>query len=183
MSIEKQFKNPFIRFISLFAILVVLWFGFYENLYKIDSLFGKSYDLQREISIHLADFSTYFIRLLGYTPTINSNTDYIITNIDGNYLSQGVWIGEPCNGLKVFGLFAIFIIAFKGKWKYKIPFIFIGIILLHLVNAIRIAILTIISAENPTLLDFNHNITFQVLVYGLVFIMWYVWVNKFANKK
>lgn len=172
-----MFKNPFIKFISIFAVLVILWFSFYENIYD---LFDS--DIQRIISIKLAQHSTIFIKLLGYTPILDSTTDFVITSVEGDYINHGVWIGEPCNGLKVFGLFSIFIIAFQGKWKHKIWFIPLGILILHTTNAIRIAILTIISAENPKLLDFNHNITFQVLIYSIVFGLWYIWVNKLSKK-
>lgn len=173
-------KNPFIRFLLIFSTLVILWFGFYQNIYELENIFGQ--DIQRAISIHVAEISTFFIQLFGYVPIIDTTTDFVIISIEGNYLNHGAWIGEPCNGLKVFGLFAIFIIAFKGKWAHKLWYIPIGILILHIVNAIRIAILTIISAQNPTLLDFNHNITFQVIVYGIVFGLWYLWVNKFSKR-
>jgi len=170
-------KNPFIKFIVLFSILIIAWFSFYENIYD---LFGENF--QRQISIYLANFSTPFIRLFGFTPIIDTSTDFIITSVEGNYLNHGVWIGEPCNGVKIFGLFSIFILAFQGKWYHKLWYIPVGILILHLANAIRIAILTIISAENPEILDFNHNITFQVLVYSIVFGLWYIWVNKFSKR-
>lgn len=170
-------RNPFFKFIVTFAILVIIWFSFYENIYD---LFES--DIQRLISIQLANHSTFFIKTLGYTPILDTTTDFVVTSVEGNYFNHGVWIGEPCNGLKVFGLFSIFIIAFKGKWIHKIWYILLGILILHITNAIRIAILTIISAEQPTLLDFNHNITFQVLVYSLVFGLWYFWVNKLSKK-
>lgn len=175
-----MFKNPFIKFIVVFSILIILWFGFYENIYQIGNLIGS--DLQRNISIHVANISLFFIRLFGFVPTIDTSTDFVIISVEGNYLNHGAWIGEPCNGLKVFGLFSIFIIAFKGKWFHKLWFIPVGIFLLHIVNAVRIAILTIISAQNPEILDFNHNITFQVVVYSIVFGLWYLWVNKFSNR-
>jgi exosortase family protein XrtF len=175
-----MFKNPFLKFLLVFSILIILWFGFYENIYELGELFDIEF--QRNISIHVAKISMFFISLFGYTPIIDTSTDFVIISIEGNYLNHGAWIGEPCNGLKVFGLFSIFIIAFQGKWTNKIWFIPLGILILHLANAIRIAILTIISAQNPALLDFNHNITFQVIVYGIVFILWYLWVNKLSKR-
>lgn len=173
-------KNPFLQFILVFSLLIILWFGFYENIYELDHLVGIN--VQRNISIHVAKLAMFFIHLFGFQPILDLSTDFVIIKIEGHYLNHGAWIGEPCNGLKVFGLFAIFIIAFQGKWFHKLWFIILGITILHLANAIRIAILTIISAENPSILDFNHNITFQVLVYGIVFGLWYIWVNKFSKR-
>lgn len=176
-------RQPMVRFIIIFSILVVAWFSLYENIYRIDSLFyGTSVNgLEKDVSILIAKYSNLFVSLFGYTPTLDQTTDYVITSIEGTYNTHGVWIGEPCNGIKVFGLFAIFIIAFPGPIKKKLWFIPLGAFIIQTANSIRIAILTIISAENPTLLDFNHNITFQVIVYGIIFLLWYWWVNKYSK--
>jgi exosortase family protein XrtF len=106
----------------------------------------------------------------------------VITKILDYPYNHGVWIGEPCNGIKVFGLFSIFVIAFKGKIINKIWFIIIGIFLLHIINVIRVAILTYISAVNPYILDFNHNITFQLIIYGAILSLWYIWISQFSLK-
>ena len=57
-------------------------------------------------------------------------------------------------------------------------FIPIGILILHCINVIRVAILTYISAlfSNPYILDFNHNITFQLIVYVSMLALWYWWI-------
>lgn len=181
---SKFLKNPFFKFILLFSGLSIIWFTLYFNIYHIDTLFsynGDQVDIQKEISINLAKYSNFFVSLFGYQPTLDTTTNYVVTSVEGTYYNHGVWIGEPCNGIKVFGLFAIFIIAFPGSWKKKLWFIPSGIFIIHTANAIRIAALTIISAENPEALNFNHNITFQVIVYGLIFLLWYWWVEKFSD--
>jgi len=181
---KTYFKNPFFRFILIFSGLAVLWFSFYYNIYQIDDLFSSdsnNFDLQKSISVSLAKYSNLFVSLIGYEPTLDQTTGYVITAIEGTYYNHGIWIGEPCNGIKVFGLFSIFIIAFPGSWKKKAWFIPLGILIIHTANAIRIAVLTIISAENPDALNFNHNITFQVIVYGLIFLLWYWWVQKLSD--
>jgi len=179
-------KQPMVKFILIFSLLVVGWFSLYENIYKIDTFLYNSNTtdgIEKSVSIGLAKYSNFFVSIFGYSPTIDTSTDFVVTSIEGNYNTHGVWIGEPCNGIKVFGLFAIFILAFPGPIKHKLWFIPLGIFIVQTSNAIRIAILTIISSENPSLLDFNHNITFQVIVYGLIFLLWYWWVNKFADLK
>ena len=101
-----------------------------------------------------------------------------------NYpFSHGVWIGEPCNGIKIFGLFTIFIIAFDGSFNNKLWYIPLGILILHFLNIIRISVLTYISAVNPFILDFNHNITFQLIIYTAMLGMWYLWILKFSSFK
>ena len=105
----------------------------------------------------------------------------VITKILDYPFSHGVWIGEPCNGIKVFGIFIIFIVSFKGKIFNKIWFILSGVLILHIINIIRIAILTYISAVNPYILNFNHNITFQLIVYLSMLGLWYLWIIKLSK--
>jgi exosortase family protein XrtF len=105
----------------------------------------------------------------------------VVSKILDYEYSHGVWIGEPCNGIKIFGLFAIFILCFKGSIKNKVWFISLGIIIIHILNILRIAVLSYIAAVNPNLLNFNHNITFQVLIYGAMFLLWFLWIKRFSN--
>jgi exosortase/archaeosortase family protein len=106
----------------------------------------------------------------------------VVAKILGYPYSHGVWIGEPCNGIKIFGLFTIFILSFNGDIKRKIIFIPFGVAVLHFLNILRIALLTYISATNPYILDFNHNITFQLIIYIAMLGLWYLWITKFSIK-
>ena len=178
-----KLSNPFTRFILLFTILIFLWFTFYHFIYKINLLFSEdhSFDLLNYISIILAKQSNILLNLFGYETLLEYHNDIVVTKIIGNEFDHGVWIGERCNGVKLFGVFSIFIIAFPGNKKAKLWFIPLGILIIHLANVIRIAILTIISSYNPSILDFNHNITFQVIVYGIILTLWFIWLKKYAH--
>lgn len=181
----KEFiKNPFIRFILLFSILTVVWFSLYKYIYILDGSNVSQIDssgINKSITIALANTSGFFSGLLGYHSVTEITQDLVIVRLAEFQFSHGTWIGEPCNGLKVMGLFALFIIAFPGKHKHKWWFIISGVIIIHLVNALRVSGLTIIAAKWPQYLDFNHNVTFQVIVYGVIFLMWYFWVQKFSG--
>lgn len=181
--LKSKLSHPFIRFILSFALLIFLWFTFYHFIYKINFVFSRdsSVDLLNYISIILAEQSNFILNTFGFNTLIEVQNEIVITKIIGNDFDHGVWIGEPCNGVKLFGLFSIFIIAFPGKLKSKIWYIPIGILIIHFVNVIRIAILTVISSNNPKILDFNHNVTFQVIIYSIILILWFVWINKYAD--
>ena len=45
------------------------------------------------------------------------------------------------------------------------------------------ASLTIIAAINPYFLNFNHNVTFQISVYGIMLVLWFFWIKKFSKTK
>ena len=69
--------------------------------------------------------------------------------------------------------FAIFILPFGAV----VPSVVhpAGIALLHLANIGRVVVLTRIQATSPDWLEFNHDYTFTVLIYGLVFALWHLW--------
>ena len=100
--------------------------------------------------------------------------------IDGTH---GVLIGAPCNGLNLFALFAGFIIIFPGKIIQKLIFIPIGILIIHVINIFRLVALALVVLYKPESLEFNHKYTFTIVVYAFIFVMWIIWVNKFAIKK
>lgn len=171
-------SNPFVRFILFFIFLLVSWFSFYKFIYGL--LPGR---VENNFALILGKHANFFTNLFGYNSVLENTRDLIITKITDFGPTHGTWIGEPCNGVKVMGLFAVFIISFPGPWRHKIWFILLGIIIIHFTNALRISGLTIISAQWPQYLDFNHNVTFQVLIYGIIFSMWYLWVQRFSTLK
>ena len=178
-----KLSNPYIRFILLFTILIFIWFTFYHFIYKFNILLSQdhSIDLLNSISIILANQSNFLLNIFGYETLLEVHNNMVVTKIIGNEFDHGVWIGEPCNGVKIFGVFSIFIIAFPGNIKNKLWYIPLGILIIHFINVIRIAILTIISSKNPSILDFNHNITFQVIVYSIILGLWLIWIKKYAQ--
>ena len=156
---------------------------FYHYLYKIDDFLNIEIDLLTSFSSLLSYQSNTLLSFFKFNTITEVHGDMVITKILDYPYSHGVWIGEPCNGIKVFGLFTIFIISFKGKVINKLWFIPIGILILHCINVIRVAILTYISATNPYILDFNHNITFQLIVYVSMLALWYWWIVQFSKNK
>ena len=151
---KRYFENPFFKFIIIFSGLAILWFSLYHNIYKLDQLFSSDsnhINIQTSISIGLAEYANMFVSIFGYEPTLNASTGLVITSVKGAYYNHGVWIGEPCNGIKIFGLFTLFILAFPGSWKKKLWFIPLGIFIVHTANAMRIGALTIISDETQKL--------------------------------
>lgn len=163
-------SNKFIvLFISKAVALYLLWYFIYEQ------WLAKVGWLDNFIIDHLVKITLYLLNFLGYTTFVYEHT----FGIDG---SNGVFIGNPCNGLELMALFAGFVLIFKGSWKNKIWFIPLGIIVIYMMNIVRLLILTIIAKVAPETLDFNHKYTFTVLLYVLVFLGWVLWVNKFATK-
>ena len=95
----------------------------------------------------------------------------------GKYLSR---IVEGCNALSVIILFIAFVIAFSGKLKYTIPYIVGGSLIIHILNITRISLLMVAFYNFPEANTFFHDILFPLVIYGTVFILWVIWVNKFS---
>ncbi len=171
----KEFKkNPYFRFTFLAIILYVVWYVIYEAWLHPSGLWD------RIIINNLVYLSSGILHLFGYATLPESGFDETIriVGIDG---TSGVWIGDPCNGFSLFALFLIFMITYPGPWKQKLWFIPLGLIGIHLINAIRIAALAIIVDVNIDWLYFNHNYTFNIVVYSFVFLLWYIWAKKYAG--
>ena len=173
-------KKPEFKFLISFIPLIILWFFLYHYLYKIDFLLGINYSLLTRFSELLSVQSNFILSIFNFQTSTEIHGDMVVAKILGYSYSHGVWIGEPCNGIKIFGLFSIFILSFRGGVKQKLLFIPLGVIALHFLNVLRIAVLTYISATNPYILDFNHNITFQLIIYGAMLGLWYLWIIKFS---
>ena len=90
---------------------------------------------------------------------------------------------EGCNGLSVIILFLSFIVAFSGKLKTTFFYILSGSVLIYVVNLLRIVALTAGLYHYPQYEDILHTVIFPAIIYGLVFILWVFWVNRFSNLK
>lgn len=165
--------TPQDKFISTFILkgagLYLLWYMLYDNWLLKDGW------ADHFLIDHLVKTTSFILKNLGYT--IFEYADAV--GVDGTH---GVLIGTPCNGLSLFALFAGFIIIFPGKWVYKLFFIPIGILLIHVINIFRLVGLALVVVYHPASLEFNHKYTFTVIVYVFIFILWIIWVNKFSTK-
>jgi len=170
----KLFKNPLFLFLLKAIGLYLLWLFLYDrwlhpqgnaDLFVIDQIVWLAGSLLELMGFELSGANP----LLGGLRTIG---------IGG---SDGVWIGDLCNGLTLFGLFTGFVLAFPGPWKTKLWYIPLGILLIHLANVVRVMALVVVERFYPESLDFNHTYTFTILVYSLVFLLWYTWAKKFSG--
>ena len=95
----------------------------------------------------------------------------------GKYISR---IIEGCNALSVIILFISFVIAFTGKFRNTTLFILFGSILIHILNIGRIALLCVALFHFPQYEHLLHGVIFPLVIYGVVFLLWVIWVNKYS---
>ena len=167
---KKISDKALVRFLINAFIIYILWYVVYvlwlHPRTKLDLLV-----INNLISISSAILVFFNYNLIDYPYRENIRT----MGIDG---SHGLWIGDPCNGLTLFALFAGFILAYPGKIKWKLLYIPLGLITIHLLNVLRIIGLSLITYYKPQYLDFNHTYTFTMIVYSYVFFLWYYWAKN-----
>ena len=161
-------NTPTFRFFGLAFLAYVVWSVAYEQALKPHT------SLDEVVIEHMVRSTEAVFEAVGWPvgtyPQPATHRDRV--GVAGH---AGVQIGAPCDGVALFALFAIFILAFPGPISRKAWFIPAGIALLHLANIGRVVVLTRIQATSPEWLEFNHDYTFTVLIYGLVFALWYLW--------
>ncbi len=166
-------SNAFVRFITVAGFLYLLLYLIYQFVVKRHTF----YDQKFITNIILG--AEYILKILGYkTFKALQDMDVQVVGIDG---SNGVWVGSNCNAITLFSLFAVFIIAYPGNQKHKFWYVPAGILAIHLLNILRVTALAMIANSYPQYLNFNHTFTFTFLIYSFIFVLWIIWVNRFAN--
>ncbi|GAB3830638.1 exosortase X [Hymenobacter jeollabukensis] len=156
------------RFLLTAAGLYLLWFFGYEQwLHPL----GR---LDEALSLNIATASAAALRLLGWAGSAAGR----LVSVDSQ---PAVLVFDACNGLVLYALFTGFIVAFPGgAWRLKLPYIALGIGIIYLLNVLRVAALALNQLYSRSTVDFNHHYTFTFIVYGCIFLLWMLWVRRYA---
>ncbi len=169
-------QKKILRFLIIGAVAYVLLLLFYE-------LVIRPYTpIDYEINYNIAQTGQFLFSIFGVETVIDVESDHVSLMRDA-FSRTGVWIGDQCNGFKLFSLFSLLIILLPGNRKSKYWFIPLGIIIIHLVNVFRIMALLIVFEKYPLSLDFNHKYTFTILVYAVIFGLWWWWARKYSRNE
>lgn len=157
------------RFLLTAAGLYLVWFFVYEQWLK------PLGHLDEVLCLNIADVSAATLRLFG----LSGSVDGRVVLVAGQ---PAVLVGTPCNGLVLYALFAGFVVAFPGgSWRRKLPFIGAGLLLIYLLNILRVGALALNHLYSRSTVDFNHHYTFTFVVYACIFLLWVLWVRRFAT--
>ena len=164
-----------LTFVLVYAILSVAYKLYLD--YSDGSKFYPDY-----VTNLTAKQSESLLDSLGYEASIEEHTDEPSMKliINNKYVARVI---EGCNSISIIILFISFIIAFAGRIKPTIIYLLAGSVLIYAVNLFRIVILSIGLFHYPWRRDILHNIIFPIIIYGMVFLLWMVWVNRFATLK
>lgn len=173
-------KDLFVKYKSVIRF-IVLFFGTYLILSAAYSFYLKASvnsDYYPDFITNLvAKQSAAVLETFGY-PT--EQVDYyrgegVLLTIEKAY---SVNVVEGCNAISVIILFISFIIAFAKDFKKTFLFILAGMALIYVVNILRISLLTVAMYKFPEHQELLHGVLFPAVIYGMVLILWIVWVRN-----
>lgn len=172
LSQYKPFLSFLLKFFLSYIVLTSLY-QYYLNsfdaaFFEIDSI-TEIVSVQTQQTIELFNYNSH----LEAHPNQNSNMLFV----ENKNVARVV---EGCNAISVIILFIAFVIAFKGNWKKTVLFILVGSLLIYVLNVIRIALIAIALYHYPEHEHLLHGVVFPLFIYGVVFLLWVIWVNKFS---
>ena len=176
----KKHKNIVIFLIKFFATYFLL-FAIYSSYLKNSQQKNDGFKTA-SITTKVAAQTVWLLEAVGFHADYKQHEKELSVKIliENQYTARVI---EGCNSVSLIILFIAFIVAFAGSIKATILFSLIGSILIYVVNIFRIAFLTAMIYKYPSHQEFLHNIVFPVIIYGAIFLLWVIWVNKFSNYK
>ncbi len=171
-----QHYKPFLLFLGKFIVSYLILSIIYQSYLNRFDASKAEVDLFTEIVADQSATVLSWFDSKSYTmPHLKEPSVKLIYK--GKYISR---IIEGCNAISVIILFISFVIAFTGKFKNTVLFILFGTILIHILNIGRIALLCVGLYYFPNLEHLLHGVVFPLIIYGIVFLLWIVWVNKYS---
>lgn len=169
--------RPFLQFLGIFLIsylLLIVSYQYYLAQFDTTNFEVDGFtDFVARQTKTVLSFFNYSVELFpsGSDPSV-------IVQIEGLRI---VRIVEGCNAVSVMILFAAFILAFSKGLVKTIGFILFGLLVIHVLNILRIAILTLGIWKYPEYKHILHGVVFPLIIYGTVFFLWIIWVTKFIK--
>tara|TARA_B100000767_G_C19696565_1_gene506428 strand:- start:562 stop:1098 length:537 start_codon:yes stop_codon:yes gene_type:complete len=176
----KKYKNIIIFLVKFFVtyfFLVAIYDGYLQKSQKKDHVYQTS-----SITTAVANQTVKLLTAFGYNVKAIQHDKEISVKlfIEGKYIIR---IIEGCNSVSLIILFVAFIVAFSGAIKATFLFSVFGSILIYVINILRIGFLIVMMHKFPSQIGVLHDLVFPAIIYGLIFLLWVVWVNKFSSYK
>ena len=168
-----------IKFILTFLLVYIAL----SVIYKFYLQFPDGSKYYPDYMTHLVAKQTEaLLNVSGYDAQVLPHPDepsmkVIVNNV---YIARVI---EGCNSVSVIILFVSFIVAFASNFKATFFYMLSGSVLIYMANLLRIVLLIFGLYHYEHQKDVLHNVVFPVIIYGLVFLLWVFWVNRFSKLK
>lgn len=166
-----------------FILTFLLVYGMSSGVYKFYLDYSDGSQFYPDYLTHLvAKQSKSLINSFGYPTEIEPHNlePSMKIVIKNKFVARVV---EGCNSVSIIILFVSFVIAFAGSFKTTFLYLLAGSTLIYAVNLFRIAILSIGLYKYPWRSELLHTVIFPLIIYGLVFLLWMVWVHYYSKQQ
>jgi len=172
----KKYKSV-VRFILTFLLTYIVMSFVYK--FYLDFSDGSKY-YPDYITNTVAMQTEDLLNVFGYESQalVNPDEPSMKLIVRDKYVARVI---EGCNSVSVIILFVSFIIAFAGRKRTTFLYALAGSVLIYAVNLLRIVILSIGLFHYPWRKEILHTVIFPLMIYGMVFLLWMFWVNRFSN--
>lgn len=176
-SLKKYFVlyRPFLLFLGTFFLCYIVLTFIYQGFLSCFEA-GEVDAITKTVALNTEQIIAFFDKDSAVKPN----------EVDGSYVlyfhqKAVARIVEGCNAISVVILFVSFIAAFSAKLKSTLLFILAGSFLIYILNVVRITILIFLMYYFPEQNHLFHGVVFPLFIYGVVFVLWVIWVNKFSK--
>jgi len=154
-------KKPVVFFILGFAVLIGVFYWFYESSYYTNiGSFIISVD---------SHISNVILNLLGQK-----------TQVTGPVISSSLFsisIARGCDAIEGMALFSAALLAYPARWKYKLYGFLAGNAILFLLNLVRIITLFLTGIYAPKLFQIMHIEIWEALFILFALTLWILWIR------
>lgn len=164
-----SFKKSFLIFLGVYFVLNLAYFQFFPKGTWIDDGLRKS-----ETAITIGVLNTFFDSATSESKTKENGEKYehIFLN------KQGLMcVVNECNAFKIHLIFSVFILFVSGRYNKWLT-LTIGNLIIYMLNIVRLIGLVLVLHYTPSSFEFHHEYTFSLLMYLIVFVMWYFYINE-----
>jgi exosortase family protein XrtF len=171
----KEFK-PALRFLGLFLLIYFIGnilYGFF-----IESFRNTADPVTLWVSHQVGQILNFAGKEVNVT--LNPVAPTVFMTHAGEVV---ISIYEGCNGVNVMIVFIAFMVAFGGNVKRIMWFLPAGLLIIHVANLFRVALLYIVAQNNTRYFYYIHKYVFTAFIYVIVFALWYVWIQINAASK
>ncbi len=173
---KDNINKYWVRFLVGGIVLFFITWFFYGVLRENETIDEYYVTALNYFARMLLFFSEIFTELLGFEVVTYGKTIRIIDGLK----AHGVYLDRGCMGRNVMLAYAGLIAVFPGSWKHKIWYIPMGLAIITFVNILRISGLAITAYCCPEYSEVNHHLVFKIVAWGVIFILWKIWFDKFS---
>jgi len=174
-------KKTIIKFLAKFFIAYFALLSIYSIYLKQTQQKGNVFScapITKTVANHTKQLALY----LGYPSRTEQHSEELSMKFYVGNIYSGR-IVEGCNSISIIILFISFIVAFSGSLKATIIFGLLGSSIIYIVNIFRILVLIKLLYIFPKYQVILHDLLFPAVIYGTIFLLWVVWVNKYSYLK